>query len=164
EQFREHGGLYHNHSLFEEELRVPGFIVAGANVLSGPERGFLATWTGSRSYVQDVHETIVDLLGLEDSRASLPYASLVQGRSLLRPRTNVEPMALIATSTGVWEPDDARFGVMHGERVIFGPPGAPWSCFDLTRDPAENAPLPVSACGDDMVQTAKISFPESFSP
>jgi hypothetical protein len=163
EQFREHGGLYHNHSLYEEELRIPGFVLAGAHVLSDGERATLSTWRDARTYVQDVHETIVDLLGLEDARTTLPYAALVQGRSLLRPRGLLEPMALLATSTGVWEPDDARFGVMCGDRVLFGPPGAAWSCFDLSRDPTEHVPLAPSACGPGMVQMAQKSWPQAFS-
>jgi arylsulfatase A-like enzyme len=163
EQFREHGGLYHNHSLFDEELRVPGFLVAGAHVLTDAERATLATWIDARTYVQDVHETIVDLLGLEDARASLPFASLVQGRSLLRRRGLVEPMALLATSTGVWEPDDARFGVMRGDDVLFGPPGEAWSCFDLSSDPTEHTALPPSACGQGMIDVAKRSWPDALS-
>jgi hypothetical protein len=163
EQFREHGGLYHNHSLYDEELRIPGFILAGARVLSDAERTTLSSWRDARTYVQDVHETIVDLLGLEDARATFPYARLVQGRSLLRPRGLIEPMALLATSTGVWEPDDARFGVMRGDQVLFGPPGAAWSCFDLSRDSTEHAPLPPSACGAGMLQVAQASWPQAFS-
>jgi hypothetical protein len=164
EQFREHGGLYHNHSLFDEELRVPGFVLAGGHVLTDAERAALASWSDSRTYAEDVHETIVDLLGLEDARATLPYASLVHGRSLLRPRGLIEPMALLATSTGVWEPDDARFGVMRGDQVLFGPPGAPWSCFDLSRDPGEHLALPPSACGAPMTDVAKRSWPAAFAP
>ncbi len=138
EQFREHGGLYHNHSLFDEEVRVPGWLVAGAHALSDQERAALATYEGHRTYTQDVHETIVDLFGLEDQRAALPLAWLVSGRSLLRPRGD-EPAALLATSTSVWEPDDARFGVMRGDRMLFGASIGGWACFDLAKDPGEHS-------------------------
>ena len=80
EQFREHGGLYHNHSLFDEELRVPGWIVAGPAALTGDQRTALLTHAGRRTYMQDVHETVVDLLGVEDARATLPFAALVTGQ------------------------------------------------------------------------------------
>ena len=33
EQFREHGGLYHLSSLFDEQVRVPGWLVAGDHAL-----------------------------------------------------------------------------------------------------------------------------------
>jgi glucan phosphoethanolaminetransferase (alkaline phosphatase superfamily) len=147
EQFREHGGLYHNHSLYEEEVRVPGWIVAGAQALSGAQRAAVATYASRRTYMQDVHETIVDLFGLEGSRTSLPFATLVTGRSLLRPWSG-EPTMLLATSTAVWEPDDARFGVMRGDLALFGGPDGAWRCFDLAGDPFERAPRPASACGD----------------
>ena len=158
EQFREHGGLYHNHSLYDEELRVPGWIAAGANVLSPDERVALATYAGQRTYAQDVHATLVDLIGLYEARASLPRSKLTGGRSLLRPRRQEpEPSALLATSTAVWEPDDARYGVMRGTRVLVASAQRSWVCFDLTRDPEEHEPLPAKACGG-LLDTAKAAF------
>jgi membrane-anchored protein YejM (alkaline phosphatase superfamily) len=139
EQFREHGGLYHNHSLFEEEVRVPGWIAAGSHALTLNERVALASYAGHRTYTQDVHETLVDLLGLEDLRKTLPLSELVTGRSLLRAFDGQEPAALLATSTSVWEPDDARYGVMRGDRMLFGGPTGSWACFDLAKDPTEHS-------------------------
>ena len=156
EQFREHGGLYHNHSLFDEELRVPGWIVAGPRALDATRRTALLSHAGRRTYMQDVHETVVDLLGLESERAALPFASLVRGRSLLQDRPAGEgPVVLLATATSVWEPDDARFGATAGERVLLGAPGA-WSCFDTARDPHEHAPLPGASCEDLRAAVAPI--------
>jgi hypothetical protein len=148
EQFREHGGLYHNHSLFDEELRVPGWLVAGPTAISQAQRAALGTHAGRRTYMQDVHETVVDLLGLEEQRAALPFSERVTGRSLLRDRPlGPGPIALLATATGVWEPDDARFGATEDERALVGAPGA-WTCFDTARDPRERSPLPPPACDD----------------
>jgi hypothetical protein len=96
--------------------------------------------------MQDVHETLVDLLGVEDERARLPVAARVTGRSLLRPLRG-EPTVLLATSTAVWEPDDARFGATAGGRTLIGAPGA-WQCFDTNRDPGEHEPLAGSSCAD----------------
>ncbi len=160
ETFREHGGLYHNHSLFEEEVRVPGFIVAGARVLDDEARGALRSWSGRRTFTHDVHATVVDLLGLDAARGSLPVAERVAGESLLRgPRGNRGP-ALMATSTGVWEPDDARFGAMGADRLVVGAPGGHWVCFDLARDPLERAPRPGAECGE-LVDAARRGFPMS---
>jgi glucan phosphoethanolaminetransferase (alkaline phosphatase superfamily) len=158
EQFREHGGLYHNHSLFEEEVRVPGWIAAGARGLDDEQRAALGTYAGRRTFMQDVHATVVDLFGLEGARATLPLADGVGGRSLLRRRIpEEEPMALLATSTAVWEPDDARFGVMYREQVLIGAPSAPWICFNLAGDPGEHTPLAAVACGD-LIRTAREAF------
>ncbi len=162
EQFREHGGLYHNHSLFDEEVRVPGWIAAGPHALGDDERAALVTYLGHRTYTQDVHETVVDLFGLEDQRASLPLASLVTGRSLLRPRGD-EPTALLATSTSVWEPDDARFGVMHGDRLLFGGPTGSWACFDLAKDPTEHSMRSPDWC-PELLATARREFAGVATP
>jgi hypothetical protein len=156
EEFREHGGLYHNHSLYEEDLRIPGWLVAGDHAMGAPERAALATYAGFRTYTQDVHETVVDLFGLEESRGALPLAPLVTGRSLLRPRLS-EPVALLATSTSVWEPDDARYGVMSGQRLLVGGPTGSWSCFDVGSDPRERSPHPAAWCAD-LLDVAKLSF------
>jgi hypothetical protein len=148
EQFREHGGLYHNHSLYDEELRVPGWLVAGGSALDTAQREALLSHAGRRTYMQDVHETVVDLLGLEGARGSLPFAAKVMGRSLLRRRAPGRgPLVLLATATSVWIPDDARFGATRDERALIGAPGA-WACFDTLRDPRERSPLPAGACDD----------------
>jgi hypothetical protein len=162
EQFREHGGLYHNHSLYEEDLRIPGFLVAGPSVLSDVERAALAAYAFRRTYMQDVHETLVDLLGLEDARQALPLATLIQGRSLLRPPSS-EPAVLLATSTAVWEPDDARFGVEQGARKVLGGPAGPWACFDVGRDPREEWPKPAREC-DDLLAIARRELAGIASP
>lgn len=161
EQFREHGGLYHNHSLYEEEVRVPGWVAAGPQALSAGQRAAIATYASRRTYMQDVHETIVDLFGLEESRGSLPFANLVTGRSLLRPWSG-EPTMLLATSTAVWEPDDARYGVMRGDLALFGGPDGAWSCFDLGRDRSERVPRPAKACGD-LVSIAGSAFSSALA-
>ena len=162
EEFREHGGIYHNHSLYDEDLRVPGWMIAGAHAMDDKERAAVATYAGSRTYTQDVHETLVDLLGLEVQRGALPFAQLVTGRSLLRPRSR-EPAALLATSTSVWEPDDARFGVMQGTKLVVGASTGAWSCFDLVLDPREKAPRPATQCAD-LLDIAKSSFADVARP
>ncbi len=161
EQFREHGGLYHNHSLYDEELRVPGWLIAGPAAVDTARRAALASHAGRRTYMQDVHETVVDLLGVEDARATLPFAAAVTGRSLLRERPAGEgPTALLATATSVWEPDDARFGATAGERALIGAPGA-WACFDTARDPKEHSPLLGPACDDLRAAVAPVFVGES---
>jgi arylsulfatase A-like enzyme len=168
EQFREHGGLYHNHSLFDEETRIPGWIVAGTHVLDDTQRDALRTYAGVRTYTQDVHETVVDLLGgeaLRALRARLPLANLVGGRSLLRARiASEDPIALLATSTAVWEPDDAWFGASYRETVLVGSVAAPWRCYDRARDPAERTPLPAAACGARLMAAATKAYPNVRMP
>ncbi len=159
EQFREHGGLYHNHSLYDEELRIPGFVVGGGAALDTAMRNGLATFTTQRTYMMDVHQTVVAALGLSTARASMPLASRAHGRSLFAPRVpEQDPFALLSTSTAVWEPDDPRFGVVYRDRKLWGPPGAPWKCFDLSRDSGEHFPRTGSDC-DELLNVARFGFP-----
>jgi hypothetical protein len=149
EQFFEHGGLYHNHSLWQEELRIPGWIAAGSRALGDEERLALRSWDGQKTYTPDVHATVIDLLGVDVERARLPLASLVRGRSLLSPFSPAsETPVLLTTSTAVWEPDDAWFGATLRERVAVARPGGPWQCFDTVQDPGERTDLGEGPCAD----------------
>lgn len=162
EQFREHGGLYHNHTLLDEEVRVPGWIAAGANVLDASQRVALGWFARHRTYTQDLHETLMDLFGLEDERAKLPEADKVTGRSLLR-LDIVDPVALLATSTAVWQPDIARYGVMRGERLLVGGPTGSWACYDMAQDPGQHSPKDADACAD-LLTVARREFGAVSSP
>ncbi len=138
EQFREHGGLYHLTSLFEEQVRVPGFLLAGERALDAALRGALEQWQKRRTYSQDVHATLLDLLGVLDRRGAMPYADRLTGRSLLRLPPGDEPLVLMSTASGVWEPDDAKFGVMRGDLLAVRSGAGPWLCYDARLDPAEH--------------------------
>ena len=137
EQFREHGAVYHNHSLYEQEIRVPGWLLTGARVLTADDLVGLSSFTRSRTYAQDVHATIVDLLGV-DARI-LPMHD-PSARSMLRPRPDDEPLMLMATTSAVWEPDIPIVGAMQGEHKVFGPAGGgptTFTCIDVLRHPSE---------------------------
>lgn len=158
EQFRERGGLYHLHSLYEEEVRVPGFIVGGAHVLDDERRAALRSFARHRTYFADVNATIVDLFGLGAARASLPFANR-EGRSLVdKAGWTGDRITLLSTSTAVWDQDDERNGVMLGDRLLVGAPTKPWTCFDIARDPNEQQPLPPERCGPAMRDAAR-AFP-----
>jgi hypothetical protein len=159
EQFREHRGIHHNHSLYDEELRVPGWLVAGARAIDASQRAAPRSYDGSRTFSQDVHATIVDLLGLSAARAALPYANLVTGRSLLRPHDPAkDPTVTLATTTAVWEAYDTLYGAMRREQIVVGTPTLPFRCLDMTRDPAQRSWLAAARCGR-LVDVARAAFP-----
>jgi arylsulfatase A-like enzyme len=159
EPFDEHGHVHHNHTLFDEELRVPGWLVAGPHVLGQRAHIALQSYAGARTYAEDVHATIVDLFGAGDARATLPLADKVKGRSLLRPRdAREDSFAFVATATGVWEPYDPWFGLLWRELAYIGPAGEPWACYDTKRDPMQLTPLPADACAT-LAAAAKGAFP-----
>lgn len=162
EQFREHGGLYHLNNVFDEELRVPGWLVAGERALTTDQRAALASYAQRRTYSQDVQATIVDLFGVFDQRASLPHADLVTGRSLVRTRLP-DPEVALSTTSGVWEDDDPNYGVARGELLLVGTQNHPWWCFDARTDPAQRAVLSASDCVG-LLEVAKKRFPNVGVP
>ncbi len=157
EQFREHGAVYHNHSLFEEELRVPGWLLVGDRALESGERAALATWAGGRTYLADVHATIVELFGVD--RRGLPFDDPA-ARSLVRPRTGGEPVALLATSSAVWEADMSLVGALVGDHKAWGPAGgdaSAFTCVDVQRHPSEVTPSLDAWCRP-LVDQARAAF------
>jgi len=146
EAFREHGRLYHLNTLYEEEVRIPGWLVAGKRALGSDALRALGTYAGHRTYSQDISATLVDLVGARDARRTLPFANLATGRSLLRPM-GPPHASLLATETAVWEPNDAQFGAMSDDRLLVGSAASRWRCFDLAADPGEKRALDADACG-----------------
>jgi len=160
EQFRERGGLYHLHSLYDEEVRIPGFIVGGSRALGEERRRAVRTFAGHRTYLTDVNATIVDLFGLGEARMSLPFATR-EARSFVNDKGGwlFEPFTLLSTATAVWHEDDVRNGVMFADRLLVGAPGRVWTCFDIAHDPGETNPLAPEHCGKRMRTAA-----EAFGP
>jgi membrane-anchored protein YejM (alkaline phosphatase superfamily) len=147
EQFGEHGSRYHNHSLFEQELRIPGWLVAGPNALSADQIAALKSWNGKRTGSQDLNATLVDLLGAYDVRKTFPFSNLATGQSLVRREVSPERLYM-STSTAVWQADDPKYGVVYGNRVLITSEAGNWDCYLLATDPHESSWHPASACGD----------------
>lgn len=147
EQFAEHGSRYHNHSLFEQELRIPGWLIAGPDALSQNQLNALQSWSSKRIGSQDLNATLVDLLGAYDSRSAFPFSNLATGQSLLRPQVVPETLYM-STSTAVWEADDPKYGAVSGNRVVVTSEAGNWDCYLLNIDPHESTWRPPSACGD----------------
>jgi arylsulfatase A-like enzyme len=147
EEFREHGGNYHLTTLFEEQVRVPGWIIAGPKALDAPERASLAAWADRRTFTRDVYATVLDLFGVFDVRAHFPFADRILGRSLVRLPAADEPLVPMSTGSGVWEPDIMRYGIMAGDiLVVRSSPGSPWECYDARRDPQEHTQANDARC------------------
>jgi arylsulfatase A-like enzyme len=147
EEFREHSGLYHLTSVYDEQVRVPGFLVAGARALDAAQKVSLAAYATRRVYTQDLHVTVLDLLGAYEQRASFPFAALVTGRSLLREPPPDEPMVALATASGVWgEPDNPTIGVMQGELLAVRSMRTGWLCYDSRRYPGQRTTTATAQC------------------
>lgn len=159
EQFFEHGAFSHDYNLFEEELRIPGFISFGAHALTPAQVDALHGWQTRDTYNQDIHATLLDLLGVWDSRAEIPLADRRAGRSLVRPVIDDEPIVILANQNGVWEDDNPAFGAVQGAKKLQGRIQTPFECFDASKDPGEQAALPASACPPDLLAAAHKAFP-----
>jgi arylsulfatase A-like enzyme len=147
EEFREHGGLYHLTSLFDEQVRVPGFLLAGARALDPTQRAALATYAQRRTYSQDLHATVLDLFGVYDEHTKFPFADRVTGRSLLRETLGFEPAVVLSTASGVWEePDSPKYGIMRGDLLAVRSARGPWQCYDAKSDPGQHAQAPIERC------------------
>ncbi len=145
EQFAEHGSRYHNHSLFDEELRIPGWLIHGPNALTNDQLKALDSWKTFRAGSQDFHETVIDLFGEYDARSTFPFSSLATGHSLLREEGQGLPL-FVATSTAVWESDESKYGVIEGDKKLFATAGGYWACLNLKTDPFERAVASLHFC------------------
>jgi Sulfatase len=146
EEFREHGGMYHLTTLFDEQVRIPGWLVAGPSAVDASQRAALAAWAPRRTFTRDVNATVLDLFGVLDARPGFPFADRLLGRSLLRPPAGADPPVPLSTASGVWEPDIAKYGIMAGDLLVVRPATPRWDCFNAKRDPGEHSRAPDIAC------------------
>jgi hypothetical protein len=145
--------MYHLTTLFEEQVRVPGWLIAGPLALSDDQRRALGDWAPRRTFNRDVNATLLDLLGALDARAGFPFAGRLLGRSLLRPPPPDNLPAPMSTVSGVWDPDQARYGAMAGDLLVVRGSRGRWDCYDAASDPAEHDPH-VTNLGCLMLATA----------
>jgi Sulfatase len=146
EEFREHGGMYHLTTLYDEQLRIPGWLLAGRSAIDASQREALAAWGARRTFTRDVHATLLDLLGVLDARPRFPFAERLLGRSLLRPSHASDPAVPLSTASGVWEPDIAKYGILAGDMLVVRGATPRWECYDAKRDPGEHLRAEGFAC------------------
>lgn len=159
DQLREHGALFHLNNLYDEEIRVPSWVVAGAHALSPEQREALASHRDERVFSQDVNATLLDVMGALDARASFRNGDRIHGRSLIRPTTAYDAIVPISTSSGVWFDDEPVYGVMSSEWKVLGTDTHEWICYDLTRDAEEHHRLDGPSCPSRLMTAAAAHFP-----
>ena len=158
EEFREHGGLYHLTSLYDEQVRTPGWLLAGPAAIDGEQRRALAAWHDRRTFTRDVNATVLDLVGALDARPGFPFARRLLGRSLLRPPPPGPAIVPMSTQSGVWEPDDPKYGVMADDVLVVRSETSAWRCFDSHADPTEHATTKGPRC-DALAEIGTRTFP-----
>jgi arylsulfatase A-like enzyme len=144
EEFFEHDGRGHRHSLYDELLRVPLLIVPPSGTTVVPDVDAQVT-------LDDLLPTILDFAGLEpgpDVRGR-SLLGAVRGDRRLAPRPALGSLSMLKgegrRATEVWLMDSVRTReeklvrhviVADGERRVHG---LEW--FDLTSDPGEQFPV-----------------------
>lgn len=124
EEFLDHGGFEHGHSLYNELMHVPLCIRAPG----GPQPDVIGTAVG----LMDVAPT---LCALTDVTADPAFA----GRNLLKLIDGTEPAARpIVMEGNFWGPP-FRGWLCDGYKLIDGPRGI--SLFNVQADPGEKTPL-----------------------
>jgi arylsulfatase A-like enzyme len=130
EEFREHGRLSHQHTLFDELLRVPLVLALPGD----PHPGRRVRTPVS---LVDVGRTTLDLLGIDDR--SFPGRSL---RPLFagEPARGPEPTVLAQTETlpaGATEPLALEAVVSGGWKLVRDPRAGTRALYGLSADPGE---------------------------
>jgi arylsulfatase A-like enzyme len=131
EEFREHGGLVHGRSLFEEVVRVPLLVMAtgrpGGRVVREPVS------------LIDVAPTVLELLGL-------PAEAAFEGRSLvplIEGGASEPAPVLLELAANTDAASDLRIhalGMLRDDRKLLLEPAGGAALFDLRRDPGERSP------------------------
>jgi len=101
---------------------------------------------------------VLDLVGALDARPGFPFARRLLGRSLLRPPPPGPAIVPMSTQSGVWEPDDPKYGVMADDVLVVRSETSAWRCFDSHADPTEHATTKGPRC-DALAEIGTRTFP-----
>ena len=147
EAFRDHNQMGHTFSLFDEEVKVPGFIDAPPGTLSDAERQHLARNGEGYTYHPDLTATALDLMGVWDSASIAEFKPKLIGRSLIDAPQPERTVAMTNCAT-LWSCAFENWGLMHGNVKVFArtPYNTGWQCFDVERDPSETVNLDTPRC------------------
>jgi glucan phosphoethanolaminetransferase (alkaline phosphatase superfamily) len=146
ESFREHWQLGHTSAIFEEEIRVPGWVDAPKGTLAPEEEASLRAAKDELVFHLDFAPTFLDLLGLWDEPKLAPFRARMMGHPLTRTERTLEPVPL-TNCTWLWECAFRNWGMMQGNlKVEAREWDAEYHCFDVLADPMEQTHLGESRC------------------
>lgn len=147
ESFREHWQLGHTSALYDEEVRVPGWIDAPPGVLTPDEEASLRKARDELVWHVDLLPTLLDLMGVWDDPALTPFRARMWGHPLTRPERTTAPLPMTNCSW-VWECAFRNWGMMQGPLKL---EAREWDheyhCFNVLDDPEEQRNLGEAACG-----------------
>lgn len=112
--FAEHGAIHHGQNLYDEQVHVPGWILAGEGTLTPAQERSLLEHEKKFVTHLDILPTVLDAMGLWDNSAVAPHRAKMAGRSMLRPYEPRGPIPVTNCTTmfpcplntwGVYEDD-----------------------------------------------------------
>lgn len=129
EAFGEHGAIHHGQSLYDEQLKVPGWVLASEGALDEGQRRALRE--AGRTTHLDVLPTVLDALGLLGALGMEGPARAFAGRSLLAGAPPPAPVP-ITNCTAMFRCPVSTWGMLGQARVLTAQPwDAGWRCADL---------------------------------
>ncbi len=146
EAFREHYQMGHTFSIFDEEIKVPGWVDAPPGTLSPEEARSLKTKSDTFAFHVDMLPTLLDLMGVWDAPAITRYRSRMPGTSWLRPEPTLAALPM-TNCAAVWGCAFENWGVMQGNLKLAARAwDGDYRCYDLLSDPLELTNLGESRC------------------
>jgi len=129
EEFWEHGGIEHGHSMFDELLRVPLYLHCPWRAAPGE--------SDTPVFLTDVYPTVLDLLipGREGDTAWNGSA----GRSLFRESGRDSTVFFAGTLYG----PQLTAAIEGNRKMVHDPSDSSFVMYDLVSDPLEKIPAPV---------------------
>jgi arylsulfatase A-like enzyme len=146
ESFREHWQLGHTSSLYDEEIKVPGWLDAPAGTLSEDEERAVRAAESELVWHYDIPPTILDLMGVWDAPEMAPFRAKMIGHPITRWQRTVGPVPL-SNCSWLWECGFRNWGLMQGPLKL---EAREWddefNCFDVLADPEERNNLGELGC------------------
>jgi glucan phosphoethanolaminetransferase (alkaline phosphatase superfamily) len=102
ESFREHWQLGHTSSMYDEEIKVPGFIDAPPGTLSKAEEASVRGAADAFIWHLDFTPTVLDLMGLWDAPELAPFRRRMVGHPITRPERTTSPVP-ISNCSWLWD-------------------------------------------------------------
>jgi hypothetical protein len=131
ESFGENGAIHHGQNLFDVQVHVPAWIVAGEGTLSDAQKNALADHAGRFVTHLDLLPTVLDAMGLWDSFAVASHRAAMPGRSLLRPYEERAPIP-VTNCTGMFPCPLNTWGLYAGDRKLLAQVyDGGWKCLAL---------------------------------
>lgn len=132
EAFGEHAAIHHGQNLYDEQVRVPGFVAAGEGTFTDEEQRALRDHRSRFVTHLDLLPTVLDALGLLTNFSLRSHVERMPGRSLLRAPVPRAPIP-VTNCTLMFPCPLNTWGVFSEQRKLVAQAwDAQWWCLDTS--------------------------------